>query len=134
RVRRLVDDAWEELQSPAAFDRPSALSVAPDGAVWVVEGGSGRLYRMNDGTSTHVPHPVGTGRAVWVGRDAVWLAGSGGAASFDGAVWRCAHGVEAVLDFVAGVESTIWLAGSSGVYRGEPAAPRAPASTRSPAD
>jgi hypothetical protein len=125
KVMWLVGDAWEDLEPARAFAEPRGVW-ADAATIWVIDGG-GALWRLRDREWTEVVHPVSGPRAVWSEPGAVWLVGKGGAASFDGTTWRCARGADAAIDFVAGAAGVTWLAGRSGVFRGDQKA-----ATRSP--
>ena len=68
------------------------------------------------------PSPVTRPRAIWGARpDALWLAGEGGLACFDGKAWRQVPTAPAPLAAVAGRGADeVWVGGERGLYRVEP--------------
>jgi hypothetical protein len=119
-IERLERDAWVKLVPERAWDAPTSLVVAADGAVWVVEANA--VTHLVNGRWETTSSPVSGPRALW-GRASndLWLVGLGGAAHFDGKAWLVVDGVTGPLSFVAYSQPDLWLAGAAGVYRGSPA-------------
>ena len=105
---------WQKRPHAAWFDERRAWVTVPEElAIYVLD-------RSEEGaTWTRVASPVGAPHGLWATPGGtLWLAGSTGAAYFDGARWhRVAKRTESLRE-VIGLGGEIWFAGPTGVYRG----------------
>lgn len=117
-VERLEARGWAALEPARPFERPRDAWLAPNGELWVVDASATGVFRLKGGQWEGVATPVSEPRAVF-GRSEheVFVAGSSGAAEFDGARFRCVRGVTGPLSFALAVGEDVWLGGESGVYR-----------------
>lgn len=115
-----LGDHWERVGPPGEWHTADALFATHDRA-WVIETARDIVHTF-DGTAWHaVPSPVAHPRALWGPRpDALWLAGEGGLALFDGKAWHRVAGAPAPLTAVAGRGDEAWIGGERGLYRIEP--------------
>jgi hypothetical protein len=112
---------WEKVGPPGEWRAADALFATRDRA-WVVETAAGRVHAFDGARWIAVPSPIERPRALWGARDdALWLAGEGGLAFFDGKVWRRVADAPAPLAAVAGRGAgEVWIGGERGLFRIEP--------------
>jgi hypothetical protein len=111
--------AWESAGPPGTWSQADALFATRDRA-WVVETAAARVHAFAGGAWTVTPSPITGPRALWGARaDALWLAGDGGLAFFDGASWRRATDAPPLLAVLGRSERDVWAGGPRGLYRVE---------------
>jgi hypothetical protein len=111
---------WEPAGTLGTWARADALFATRDRA-WVVETGAACVHAFDGATWTAAPSPIAGPRALWGARaDALWLAGEGGLAFFDGSSWRRVNEAPAPLAAVLGRgEADVWVGGAKGLHRVE---------------
>lgn len=88
----------------------------------VLEHDASRLHHF-DGTAWHSsPAPVTGPRSAWASEDALWIAGDGGAATFEAGSFRKLQGVSRVTQVLGRDAGDVWLCGSDGLFRARAAA------------
>jgi len=109
---------WKLAISAPAWSEPQALWATP-GEAWVST--ARELFHHRDGKWQTVSSPVGHVTSFWGNRpDRVWLAGSAGAALFDGQGFRPV-GIEGPLQVVRGrADAELWFGGEAGLFRAQP--------------
>ena len=115
-----IDAHGWTLSIPApAWSEPQAFW-ATRGEAWV--GTSHDLYHYREGQWETVPSVVGRATSFWgTGPDSIWVAGSNGAAHFDGHRFRPIT-IQGPLRVVRGrSDAQLWFGGESGLFRAEPA-------------
>ncbi|MES1174462.1 MAG: hypothetical protein ABUL62_09035 [Myxococcales bacterium] len=106
---------WAVAIPPPAWREPQALWAVP-GEAWV--SAQQQLFHYLDGTWQATPSPVGEVSAFWgARRDSIWIAGSAGAAHFDGRGFRTLV-LAGPLHAVCGrSDSEVWFGGDAGLFR-----------------
>jgi hypothetical protein len=114
-----LGDHWERVGPPGAFHAADTLFATRDRA-WVVETAADLVHAFDGTAWTASPSPVAHPRALWGARPAaLWLAGDGGLAFFDGKAWRLVADAPAPLTAVAGRAGEVWVGGGRGLFRVE---------------
>jgi hypothetical protein len=124
-LQRLEPKGFRDFAPPQHFERPVAMWVDETGSPWVVDAAATALFRLTGGAWQRTNIPLSAPSAV-LGtstRD-VWIAGSNGAAHFDGAEYRCISELSAPLTHIARAANDLWFSGPSGAFRARPQAPR----------
>ena len=97
--------------------QPAAAWLHGDGA-WVSVPDDRAVYRY-DGAWTRHASIVGSPQGLWSDKpNEVWVAGSEGAAHYDGRQWHRIAEVAGPLVVVRGLAKRLWFAGASGVWAG----------------
>ncbi|MEO6600567.1 MAG: hypothetical protein ABIQ16_11875 [Polyangiaceae bacterium] len=111
-----IDRHGWALAIPApAWSEPQALW-ATQGEAWV--SAQTQLFHYADGKWQAAASPVGEVSSFWgARRDSIWIAGSAGAAHFDGRSWRTLS-LSGPLHVVRGRDdSEVWFGGDAGLFR-----------------
>jgi hypothetical protein len=117
-VERLGERGWSALEPARVFEHPLDAWLAPNGELWIVDRSASGLSRLVGGRWETLASPIREPRAVFgKSENAVFVAGEGGAAEFDGTRFRCLNGVSGPLHLALAVGEDLWLAGESGVFR-----------------
>jgi hypothetical protein len=117
-IERLEENRWSVLEPAREFDRPSDVWLTPSGDLWVTDASAGGLHRLKGAEWQALESPVTEPRAVFGRSDrAIYVVGTGGAAEYDGARFRCVKGAPGPLHLALAVGDDTWLAGAGGVYR-----------------
>lgn len=83
----------------------------------VVERNASKLHHFDGGAWRSSAAPVSGPRSVWGNEDSLWVAGDGGAATWEGDAFQKVPGVTRVVQVLGRSSSDVWLCTESGVYR-----------------
>lgn len=122
QLLHLEAKSFEPVGPVGSWQTADALFATRDRA-WVVETGASRIHAYANGAWHVEPSPIRGPRALWgASADALWLAGDGGLAFFDGQSWRPASSAPAPLSVVLGRSADdVWVGGEHGLFHVEPA-------------
>jgi hypothetical protein len=122
QLLHLEPKSFEPAGPVGSWQDADALFATRDRA-WVVETGASRIHSYANGAWHVEPSPIRGPRALWgASPDALWLAGDGGLAFFDGQSWRLASSAPAPLSVVLGRSADdVWVGGEHGLFHVEPA-------------
>ena len=106
---------WANAIPAPPWSEPKALW-ATLGEAWV--GARDQLFHSVDGKWQATPSPVGEVSAFWgLHRDSIWIAGSAGAAHYDGRGWRTLA-LAGPMHAVRGrSDGEVWFGGEPGLFR-----------------
>lgn len=108
--------AWSRVGAEAPWRKADDAFVRGSSAC-VVERDASRLHHF-DGAAWHSSAaPLSGPRSVWGNEEALWVAGDGGAASWQGESFRQVDGVAHVAQVLGRSARDVWLCSSDGVYR-----------------
>jgi hypothetical protein len=114
-VSSIDKHGWAVVIPAPAWSEPQALW-ATQGEAWV--SARGQLFHYSDGKWQAAPSPVGEVSSLWgARRDSIWIAGSAGAAHFDGRRFS-SLGLSGPLHAVRGrSDGEVWFGGEAGLFR-----------------
>lgn len=114
-VASIDKQGWRVVLAAPAWSNPRALWATP-GEAWV--GAHDQLFHAVAATWQASPSPVGEVESFWgTRRDSIWIAGSSGAAHFDGQRWRTLP-IRGPLHAVRGRSNgEVWFGGDAGLFR-----------------
>ena len=117
-VARIDAKGWALSMPAPAWSEPTALWAIP-GEAWVSTPSA--LFHYQAGRWQASASPVGSVTAWWGTRaDSLWLAGSDGAAHFDGRVFRTVA-IPGPLHAVRGLRNAeVWFGGEAGLFCARP--------------
>lgn len=116
---------WQAISAPGPWQKADDAFLRGADAC-VLEHDTSRLHHF-DGTAWHSSAaPIAGPRSVWGNDEALWIAGDGGAATFDAGAFRKLDGVGRVAQVLGRDPGDVWLCGSEGVFRARAAAPASP--------
>jgi hypothetical protein len=86
----------------------------------VVERAPSRLHHLTGGVWHSSASPVAGPRSLWGNEDALWVAGDGGAATFEAQAFRKVEHVGATAQVLGRSSQDVWLCGEDGLFRSRP--------------
>jgi hypothetical protein len=115
----LEKDGFRPVNAAPAFTRIGAVWGTSPAEVWVADAGRNVVQHLAGAAWSEQRAPIEGARALWAANPGeVWLVGDGGAARFDGKAWSVVSGAPKGALVVSGREAEVWIAGTSGVWRG----------------
>jgi hypothetical protein len=112
---RLAKD-FQPLGAPGPWKKADDAFIRGD-HVCVVERAASKLHHF-DGSAWHSSAaPVSGPRSVWGTEDSLWVAGDGGAASWEDGAFRRVPGVGRVTQVLGRSSQDVWLCTDEGVFR-----------------
>ncbi len=109
---------WSLVVPAPIWSRPEAFW-AVAGEAWVAADGD--LFHYQRGAWTSARAPISAPAAFWGSRpDSIWLVGKGGAAHFDGRVWRASSSVGSLRAVAGRSDAELWFGGDTGLFRVQP--------------
>ena len=118
RLLVLQATRWKSVGGEAPWGGSPAAAWVEGKSAWVSVPDDDALYRYEGASWKRNESPVRSPRGLWSDDpNSVWVVGRDGAAYFDGKLWRRIEGLQGPLAEVVGHGETVWLGGSSGVFR-----------------
>lgn len=109
---------WSLAVPAPTWSKPEAFW-AVAGEAWVAA--DGELFHYLHGAWTSARAPIAEPAAFWGSRpDSIWLVGKGGAAHFDGRIWRASSNVGSLHAVAGRSDAELWFGGDTGLFRVQP--------------
>lgn len=109
---------WVPLPVTGPWKRADDAFVRGEQAC-VVERGASQLHHYDGRAWRSSASPVTGPRSVWGAEDALWIAGDGGAATFEGDKLQKVGSVTKLAQVLGRSSQDVWLCGESGVFRSQ---------------
>jgi hypothetical protein len=111
-----LGQTWQPLAAPGPWSRADDAFIRGAEAC-VVERATSSMYHFDGSVWHRNSAPISGPRSLWGSEDALWVAGDGGAASFENGAFRPLPGSLHVAQVLGRSTEDVWLCADEGVFR-----------------